>query len=93
MTEMLRDVQDTMLALDERLGTLETAQSHAGTQTRKLAIGVAQLADALTRRIQALEEATPAPVAPPNPPSDDFGAVAPPVTPEPVAPGPVPAPA
>lgn len=68
MTEMLRDVQDTMLALDERLGTLETAQSHAGTQTRKLAIGVAQLADALTRRIQALEEATPAPVAPPPEP-------------------------
>ena len=35
----------------------------------------------------------PGPVAPPNPPTDDFGAVAPPVTPEPVAPGPVPAPA
>ena len=63
MTEMLRDLQDTTLSLDERLGTLEAAHSDAGTQTRKLAIGVAQLGHALTRRIQALEEARTAPVA------------------------------
>lgn len=68
MTEMLRDLQDTLLALDERLGTLEAAHGHSNAQTRKLAVGVAQLGDALTRRIQALEEAKAAPAAtPPEP--------------------------
>ena len=59
MTEMLRDVQDSMLALDERLGSLEAAHGHASAETRRLATGVADMGDALARRVRALETGKP----------------------------------
>jgi hypothetical protein len=56
MTEMLRDLQDAMLALDERLGALESWKVIASEDTRKLAQGVADLGGALSRRVRALEQ-------------------------------------
>jgi hypothetical protein len=56
MTEMLRDIQDAMLALDERLAALESTQVGASGDTRNLALGVADMGDALARRVRALEQ-------------------------------------
>jgi hypothetical protein len=56
MTEMLRDLQDAMLALDERLGALESSHAGASDDTRKLARGVADMGDALARRVRAIEQ-------------------------------------
>jgi len=55
MTEMLRDLQDAMLALDERLVVLESSQDGASEDTRRLAKGVADMGEVLTRRVRALE--------------------------------------
>jgi len=58
MTEMLREVQDAMLALDERLAALESAQGAASHDTSRLARGVVDMGDALARRVRALEQVT-----------------------------------
>jgi hypothetical protein len=64
MTEMLRDLQDAMLALDQRLGALEASKDIGPDNTRRLAQGVVDLGDALTRRVRALEQGrqTPPPI-------------------------------
>jgi len=56
MTEMLRDIQDAMLALDERLVELESSRDSASEDTRTLAKGVADLGDVLARRVRSLEQ-------------------------------------
>jgi len=56
MTEMLRDIQDAMLALDERLVVLESSQDGASEDTRRLAKGVADMGEVLARRVRALEQ-------------------------------------
>lgn len=56
MSDMLRDLQDAMLALDERLGTLKSSHAGASEDTRKLARGVADMGDALARRVRAIEQ-------------------------------------
>ncbi len=61
MTEMLRDLQDAMLALDERLVALEASRDTASEDTRRLASGVADMGDALARRVRALEHGQDAP--------------------------------
>jgi len=65
MTEMLRDLQDSMLALDERVSGLEAARESAGAETRVLALNVVEMGDALARRVRALEKGEPAPAPPP----------------------------
>jgi hypothetical protein len=64
MTEMLRDLQDAMLALDQRLAALESSRDGASDETRKLAQGVADMGGALSRRVRALEQGRgdPAPI-------------------------------
>jgi hypothetical protein len=56
MSEMLRDLHDAMLALDERLGALEASHAGASEDTHKLARGVADMGDALARRVRAIEQ-------------------------------------
>jgi hypothetical protein len=64
ITDMLRDLQDAMLSLDERLAALESSRDGTSRDTRSLAQGVADLGDALSRRVRALERGMqdPAPI-------------------------------
>jgi hypothetical protein len=71
MTEMLRDLQDGLLRLGERVDELEAAQGHAASETRRLAVSVVEMGDALAKRVKSLElmePVAPAPAAAPPPP-------------------------
>ncbi len=86
MSQMLRELQDAMLALDERLGALESSHTGVSEDTRRLARGVADMGDALARRVRAIEGARrdpptivvrrepPPPVSPPRPRPRPWGA-------------------
>ncbi len=55
MTEMLRDLQDSLSAAEARVSGLESAHGRISHEARELAIGVAALGDTLSRRVRALE--------------------------------------
>ena len=55
MAEMLREVQDALAAADERLDGLEGAQGNSSVVTRRLAVNVAEMGEALARRMRSLE--------------------------------------
>ncbi|MDQ2861739.1 MAG: hypothetical protein M3T55_13680, partial [Pseudomonadota bacterium] len=55
MAEMLREVQDALAAADERLDGLEGAQGNSSLVTRRLAVNVAEMGEALARRMRSLE--------------------------------------
>ena len=77
MAEMLREVQDSLAALDGRVAGLEGAQGDSSQVTRRVALNVAEMGESLARRMRALEKSdgsprspAPAPVAaviPPRP--------------------------
>jgi hypothetical protein len=81
MAEMLREVQDTLAALDERLEGLEGAQGDSSVVTRRLASSVAEMGETLARRVRLLESGDAAPRAAPAPqpsaPPPPFAAAAP----------------
>jgi hypothetical protein len=86
MAEMLREVQDSLAALNERLTGLEGTQDDSSLVTRRLALNVAELGATLARRVRSLEQgdAPPPPVAPPPLPPTPVAApfaVAPPSRP------------
>lgn len=55
MAEMLREVQDSLAALDGRLEGLEGAQGDSSVVTRRLALNVAEMGESLARRMRSLE--------------------------------------
>jgi hypothetical protein len=70
MAEMLREIQDSLAALDERLAGLEGAQGVSSTITRRLALDVVEMGQTLAKRVRSLEQGvaeirTPEPPAPP----------------------------
>jgi hypothetical protein len=94
MAEMLREVQDSLAALDERLAGLEGAQGESSLVTRRLALNIAQMGETLARRVRSLEHGHTAarPPAPPTPPPPAPPAAATPA-PTPFAPALAPRPA
>lgn len=64
MAEMLREIQDALGVVDERLEGLQGAQGASALVTRRLAANVAEMGEALARRMRSLEsrEATSEPV-------------------------------
>ena len=68
MTEMLRDLQDSLLALDERVGSLEGAHRRGSAEARQLTLGVLQMGDEMNRRLRALEQVTAEPAPEPATP-------------------------
>ena len=86
MAEMLREVQDSLAALNERLTGLEGTQDDSSLVTRRLALNVAELGATLARRVRSLEQGDAAPPSvappplPPTPAATPF-AVAPPLRP------------
>jgi|GEM_PF-6034438 len=82
MAEMLREVQDSLAALDGRLDGLEGAQGDSSLVTRRLAANVAEMGEALAKRVRSLEGGgrppelaapIPAPAAAAPPPSPGRG--------------------
>lgn len=71
MTEMLRDLQDSLTSAETRVTGLEATHGQVSADSRELALGVARLGDSLLRRVRALENgggspplAVPAPIEP-----------------------------
>ncbi len=69
MAEMLRELQDSLTALDERLAGVETAEGQSAAAARRLGLEVAHMGRALAGRVRAMEmslagaaPAAPAPV-------------------------------
>jgi hypothetical protein len=80
MAEMLREVQDALALLEERLAGLEGAQSDSFLVTRRLALSVAEMGETLARRVRSLETGDAAP-RPPAPTSDPTPISTPPPAP------------
>lgn len=79
MTEMLRDLQDSLAVAEARVSGLEIVQGRLSGEGRDLALGVAALGDTLSRRVRALESRAPArlePSSPLNAPSAPIAATA-----------------
>ncbi len=57
LAEILREVQDSLTALDERLVGIEGAQTSSGVLTRQLAENIVDIGAALARRVKVLERA------------------------------------
>ncbi|MBA3811722.1 MAG: hypothetical protein H0X27_08815, partial [Caulobacteraceae bacterium] len=55
VAEMLRELQDSLTALDERLGVVETAEGQSAQTTRRLGLEVADMGRALAGRVRAME--------------------------------------
>lgn len=68
VAEMLRELQDSLTALDERLTGVETAEGQSAGAARRLGLEVAHMGRALAHRVRAMEknlaEASPAVPAP-----------------------------
>lgn len=64
MAEMLREVQDSLAALDERVAGLEGAQGDSSQMTRRVALNVAEMGESLARRVRALEKSDQSPPSP-----------------------------
>lgn len=92
IAEMLREVQDSLAALDDRLGKIEGAQGTSAVLTRQLAQNMVQIGESLSRRVKSLEQDVTAredaAAAPPSTPAPEpaaastFPAVSPVASPE-----------
>ncbi len=71
MAEMLREVQDSLAALDGRVAALEGARGESSLVTRRLALNVAELGETLAKRVRSLERGD---AGPPSPAAAPFSA-------------------
>ncbi len=77
MAEMLREVQDSLAALDGRVAALEGGRGESSLVTRRLALNVAELGETLAKRVRSLEMdigGTPSPALNPMPAASPFAA-------------------